>query len=199
MKLISTLFICALAMVVCRVSLAQPADKSQPTDATPEQRDEVLSCFRQYNDAMMKGDIDGMVAEQYAPTDAHKKLARAVAEADAAVGKLKKAADAKFGEGSAAKVGKAVGDISNDDLKDAKVQMLGDQAVMTIGGGPGGGRMVKIDGKWLLIMVGPNITPEQLAEQTAGMQQRAATIGGTVEAVEAGKYATLDDLIKALS
>jgi len=183
--------LCLMAVVACA---------EEPATAPAAVADEagILQTFRDYNDAMAKGDEATMIALQHAATDDQKRFQKAIAANDLAVGKLKAAVAGKFGADAAKQVAKAVGDVGNDDLIRAKVQLHENKAMIAIDGG--GIPMIKVDGKWKFDMSDPSMSgsPERIAQQLAGYESRAKNMNAIALAVNEGKITTVDEILKAL-
>jgi hypothetical protein len=182
-----TTLVLVLAMVV--TGRAQPA--TQPAGGEEKA---VLDAFRSYNDAMMALDSEGMTSRQHAVSDAEKNLSDAMVAGDLSVAKLKLAAEKAFGAEARSAVGRALGDISNDDLTGATAAIEGNRAVVSI---PGSGSlpMAKVDGKWKFDMTQPEGAQAQLLATAERYRARASQIDALTAGIGASKFETVDELI----
>jgi hypothetical protein len=190
MKMQLTHLLCACALLVNFVRAEEPA--TAPSGETAA----VLESFKAYNEAMLKGDSAGMLKYNHTATDAVRPMAEAMVAGDVAVGRLLNAVEKAFGADSAKRVGEAVGDIGNDDLAEAKVEIKGDQARVMIGD-MGSQRMRKVDGVWKFDLSGA--TEKQIQESTAALNKRAEGMTAIAEKVASGGIKSFDDLIKMLA
>lgn len=190
MKMQLTILLCACALLVNLVRAEEPA--TAPSGETAA----VLESFKAYNEAMLKGDSAGMLKYNHVSSDTVKPMAEAMVAGDIAVGKLLNAVEKAFGADSAKRVGDAVGDIGNDDLAHAKVEIKGDQARVMIGD-MGSQRMRKVDGVWKFDLSGA--TEKQAQDTTAALNKRAAGMTAIAEKVASGEIKSFDDLIKMLA
>jgi hypothetical protein len=177
-------------------SVARAADeKSAPPTTAPVQAgsDEIKAALKAYNAAMAAEDVDGMLAHVHGTTESGQRIAKAITRTDTQVSKLLKAARDKFGADAAAKLGKAVGDVSNEDIDSGTVAIDGDQATVRHGQGGGIALIRAADGKWKInadSLGGAN--PDAVIQSFSATGNRAKVIA---QEVAADKFKSIDEVI----
>jgi hypothetical protein len=209
MKVTSVLLASLLSLAFVSISAAQdpttrPAAAAGDDHTNTPEGQAALQAFRDYNDAMMAGDEAKMLELQHAMTDAEKKYGAAMVAGDLAVGKLKNAAAEKYGGASASKaVGRAINDISNDELHAAIVSVGGDTAFIRFKeGSPAAGatpiKMRRAEGKWKFDMTQPQGVQERLTEAAGQLSGRAKAIDEVTAAVKSSSFESIDELVSEI-
>ena len=189
-SVITIVALCAIALSRARAG-AEPGT-SAPTTAPGETPKAALLA---YNAAMRAGDADGIVALHHATSDAERRVARAIAASEVEVGKLLSAARAKFGDAGAAAVGRAIGDVSDDDIRAAAETITGDRAVLRFRQG-GAAPLVRADGEWKASVADVIRAGGGDAQQaTDHFTRRGAFARGLAQDITAGKVKTADDAV----
>ncbi|HRK32384.1 MAG TPA: hypothetical protein PLD59_15070 [Tepidisphaeraceae bacterium] len=189
---------CIVARFLVVALLATVARADTPATAPSTGDAAIMQTFRDYNAAMAVGDEPTMLSLQHAVSDDQKAIAKAMTGNDLSVGKLKAAVEGKFGADAAKQVAKAVGDVGNDDLEHAKINLKGNKAMIAIGGG--GIPMINVDGKWLFDMTEASIapTPERTQALITTYEGRAKNFNIITAGVKDGKFDDIAQVIEEL-
>lgn len=183
----------SMTLLMCLTAAnARADDPAAAAAAATDDAQAVLAAFRAYNDAMMRLDEQGMSGHNHVVTERDRRFSDAMVSVDLAIARLKLAAQERFGDDSASLVGKAAGDLSNDDLATATPVIEGDRAtILSVA-------MIKVDGAWKFDL-GINDAPdEQVNAAIASLNTRASRAKALLEDLNAGKFKTLQDLLAAI-
>jgi hypothetical protein len=140
----------------------------------------------------------------YPADETEARMADAMADATAALARLRLAAIERFGEASARVLNGGVPSEDEIRLMDAATEKIdGDRATVSMKGGPRSGQMqlVRVEGMWK-IAVGQGMagkTPQQIEGAIATLQKTARIVGEITEEVTAGKYKSAREAADALA
>lgn len=183
-----------ISALVCILALLPLSARADDTDNKAE-TEAVLASFRKYNDAMMALDEKPMAELQYTTNEGQERISAAMIQNDLAVARLKLAAQEKFAGEAGKRVGKAIGDISNDDLAHARVDFKGNMARIS-GIGGDGIVMIKDKDAWKFDLSGlGELDEQQIQRQIANHRARAARTDALTEEIKAGKYESIEELV----
>lgn len=155
--------------------------------------------YSRYIDLAHKGEREAMLAFFHVENDSERLVADAVIGTDLALARLARTTFERFGEAAVAKQQEAIGDARVDGMTSKHVSLADVELCDLIDakGNPVASMIAK-DGKWK-IYVSPAIKfwggADKLAEAVRGAGVKATRFA---EEVAAGKYASADDLIKAI-
>ncbi|MCS7033956.1 MAG: hypothetical protein NZ561_08165 [Phycisphaerae bacterium] len=189
-----------LHLVAVLLLTGLPASADPPaTQPQADEREAILEVFRNYNNAMMRLDEQGMDRNNHITTGRERKFANAALETDMIVARLKLAAKERFGEDAAPQVGRALGDIGNEDLADAEVQIMGNRAAVRPAGASAARVMIKVNDVWKFDLNLGRATDEQVDQAIEQMRQRNLRTAALLDDLNAGKFQTLEELLAAIA
>jgi len=167
------------------------APATRPADASP------VDAMLRYNAAMRAGDTQGIIDSYHTTTPEEARYVRLIADAETHIGRLLTESARRFGEPAAKKVGKAIGDLGDDDARRAKVTTDGDTAQLVFDDPDFPLNLIRIDGvwkydfrKWLGAESG---LPTQIWVEGAMRTGHLAKV--LAQDVAIGKFKTVDELI----
>jgi len=167
------------------------------TRPSAEEIQAVKAALHRYNALMFAGDLKGMLAAQKATTDNAKKLAKASAESDVAVGKLEMAVEKKFGKEPRNWVAAIVEDATDDVAEGADVRVEGDKALVLFKSG-GSAPIVRVGKTWVIDADTQAAMTENVSRFIDTLKKRQQVAEETAKEVEAGKYKTMPELVGAV-
>jgi hypothetical protein len=192
---------CAYHALFVMILLAAPtlATARLRTTTRPSTQDAeaVKAGLHTYNKHMLAGDIKGMIADQHATTENGKRFAAATAESDAAVGRLEKLVQRRWGDEPRNWVAATIGDATDDVADGADVLIVGDKATVHFKTG-GSNPMLKTNGKWRIDADAQAAEVSDMDAAIESMKQRTETAKQAVTDIRSGKYSTVDQLVAAL-
>jgi hypothetical protein len=183
-----------LVLICVSVSSAKLRTTTRPSTQDVES---VKAGLHTYNKHMLAGDAKAMIADQHAATENGERLAAATADSDAAVGRLERLVQRKWGDEPRNWVAATIGDATDEVADGADVLITGDKASVHFKSG-GGGPMIKMDGKWMIDADAQAEESGDIDTTCENLKKRAATARQAITDIRAGKYSTVDELVAAL-
>jgi hypothetical protein len=191
-----------LAMIVgiatlCSTVRAEPPATAPAVVPSTQPAQSPKEMLKGYNAAMRAGDADTIAKLHHASGDAQERVAAAMAKAEVQVGALLVAAREKFGADGLAKVGKAIGDLSDSDIDSSEVTIMGDRAVMRFPSG-GAQEFVLASGQWK-IPVSALMRGSPSAEPVIDSISRRGNFAKVLtQDINSGQVKTLEDVLQRI-
>lgn len=160
---------------------------SKPSDAG----DSPKAALQAQDAAAMAGKTDQDMSFYQAQSEQQKSLARAAAELDVAIAKIRKAVEQKFGKELAASVAHAAGTVDLHDIEVATEKIEGDKATLEWSRGDLPSlHMVKADGKWKISLTEmlSGVDPGQVDQMIKSVRQLTASLDKLDQLVEQDKF-----------
>ncbi len=180
---------CALALCADTPSTS-PA--TQPATLPARGPQEVL---KGYNAAMRAGDSESIEKIFLTRNDAERRVVRAMGRAEAHVGRMLAASEAKFGADGVAKVQRAFRDNSDSDIDAAEVRITGERAVVSFGG-TNNTVFVLVDGSWKVpaasLLADGDADPDLVIDEISRRGNFAKVLA---QEITAGQLKSLEDVI----
>lgn len=180
-------------MLFGMVLLFTPSAFAANDQATPK------GALKYFDRVSSEPNLDRANTFYYAKTEDEKKIAKAFAEVDYALAKLKKVAAAHWDSKAADAMAHALRDVTAQDIDAANEKIEGDKATIT---GPGFDTplpMIKVDGKWKIsiadAMKQSQATVSQIEEACSALVD---AMDKTQDEIEANKYANATLLERAV-
>lgn len=166
-------------------STTGPATSADASAGTPDQQ-EILRITRTFTDDLVSGQVDQAMALAI-PDPKIRPVFQALSDSYVTLAAYKKAVADKFGEAVANQIPS-----TTPDLTGAQAVINGDKAIVNLPSMPQYLGLAKADGGWKV---------EAPSEEMATMVQKTlvpmnATFRAAIPDIQAGKYATVDDLSK---
>jgi hypothetical protein len=121
-------------------------------------------------------------------------FAKHLAEMDAAMAGLHKAATAKFGKGAADELVKAVDGTTVAEINSAKIEVSGDRAKVWFKGADEPTTMVRVGDEWKISLKEWVRGVENLPGLRAAYTKLAGTVNEAAKGIEAGKYSSAEKM-----
>lgn len=161
-------------------------------DSKPsESVDSPKAALQAQDAAAMAGKTDEDMSYYHAESDQQKSLARAAAELDVAIAKIRKAVEQKFGKELAASVARAAGSVDLHDIDVATEKVEGDKATLEWSRPDLPSlHMVKADGKWKISLTEmlSGVDPGQVDQMIKSVRHLTGDLDKLDQLVEHDKF-----------
>lgn len=181
----------------CAMALAVDPPASQP--AVPADQTSPKGAVKMFTVGVQSADAEKVRAVLHTTSDTEIKYAQGYADVSIALGRLRTAALAKYGE-KAARYFKAETERLGA-IDEAAVTLDGDKAVVEVKGDESSKiPLVRVDGKWKISITKMLSTKraKEIEADIASMQSYAAVINETAQEIAAGKHADLEAALEAM-
>ena len=165
--------------------------RAEPESKPSDPGDSPKAALQAQDAAAMAGKVEEDMSFYQSESEQQKTLARAAAELDVAVAKVRKAVEQKYGKELSAAVAHAAGTVDPHDIDAASEKVDGDKATLEWSRGDLPAlHMVKTEGKWKVSLseMLKDVDPGQVDQLTKSLQHLATELDKVDQLVEHDKF-----------